>query len=129
MFYSFATQEERRRVGGTCFIEIQYCKFPAGTSVKQIVSVSIDHWYDDSLYISGDDENEFYDEYSSIFDCGIYNNLKTGTVDLYGINYYKPELIQPLIEKICKKEPADYKKLADWLDKAKQYNGFYILGL
>ena len=129
MFYSFASQEERKRVGGTCFIEIQYCKMPADTSMKQIVSVSISHWHDDSLYISGDDENEFYDEYSGIFDCGIYNNLKVGAVDCCGINYYKPELIPLLIERICNKEPADYKKLVDWLGKAKQYNGFYILGL
>lgn len=73
--------------------------------------------------------DEFFRIYSCIFDCGIYNNLKSGTVDCFGINYYEPTLVPSIIAKLCGKEPIDYKKLVDWLTRAKQYNGFYILGV
>lgn len=128
MFYTFTSQEERRRVGGSCFIEFQFCKLPIDTKINKIVSVdSINNWLNDSLYIS--DENYFYEEYSNIFDYGIYSNLERGIVDIYGINYYPPELIEVIINKILKETPSDYKKLVEWLEKAKAYNGFYILGI
>jgi len=98
--------------------------------VKTAVTVdSINHWLDDSLYIRGDDASEFLKEYGCIFNCGIYNNLETGTVDPYGINYYKSDFIDAIIAKILKIRPTDYEKLAAWLHTAKQYNGFYILGV
>jgi hypothetical protein len=128
MFYTFTSQEERRRVGGSCFIEFQFCKLPIDTKINKIVSVdSINNWLNDSLYIS--DENYFYEEYNNIFDYGIYSNLERGIVDIYGINYYPPELIEVIINKILKETPSDYKKLVEWLEKAKAYNGFYILGI
>ena len=128
MFYTFTSQEERRRVGGSCFIEFQFCKLPIDTKTNKIVSVdSINNWLNDSLYIS--DENYFYEEYNNIFDYGIYSNLERGIVDIYGINYYPPELIEVIINKILKETPSDYKKLVEWLEKAKAYNGFYILGI
>lgn len=70
---------------------------------------SITNFLDDSLYI--DDENVFYREYKSIFDRGIYNNLECGVVDTYGINYYAPSLIDPIIEKLREKKPIDYEPL------------------
>lgn len=73
--------------------------------------------------------DEFLDIYGDIFDCGTYNNLKTGIVDCFGINYYKPELIPSIIERLYEDKPKDYLKLIDWLNQAKQYNGFYILGV
>jgi hypothetical protein len=128
MFYTFTSQEERRRVGGSCFIEFQFCKLPIDTKINKIVSVdSINNWLNDSLYVS--DENYFYEEYNNIFDYGIYSNLERGIVDIYGINYYPPELIEVIINKILKETPSDYKKLVEWLEKAKAYNGFYILGI
>ena len=81
----------------------------------------------DSLYVS--DENAFYQEYGHIFDCGTYNNLETGPVDLYGINYYSVSLMDTIIERIRESKPADYTVLVDWLERAKGYNGFYILGV
>lgn len=127
-FHTFNSQEERRNHGGSAFVEIQFCKLPTGTTIKRLVAVdSIKHWQNDSLYI--DDENAFYREYSPIFDCGTYNNLKCGTVDIYGINYYAPFLTDSIIERLLKDKPADYEVLMKWLIKSKTYNGFYILGI
>ena len=128
LFLSFNSQGERREYDGSAFIEMQFCRLPAGTKVKDIVAVSnINHWQNDSLYIN--DENVFYQEYCHIFNCGIYNNLKTGVVDIYGVNYYTPSLTDSFIEKLREEKPADYEKLVWWLKQAKEYNGFYILGI
>ena len=102
---------------------------PKQATTKELVAVrSIQYWKIDSLYVYMDDDNAFYQEYSCIFDCGMYNNLKTGSVDIYGINYYAPSLIEPIIEKLDKERPVDYEVLIEWLIKSKSYNGFYILG-
>ena len=128
LFHVFISQKERSDYGGTAFVEFQFCRQPAGTEIEKIVAVeNITNFLDDSLYI--DDENEFYREYKSIFDCGINNNLKCGVVDTYGINYYAPSLIDSIIEKLRKEKPIDYEPLIVWLNCAKSYNGFYILGL
>lgn len=128
LFHVFSSQEERRNFGGSAFIEIQFCKMPYGTESKKLVAVnSINHWQNDSLYI--DDENTFYQEYSNIFNCGIYSNLKSGTVDIFGINYYAPSLVDSIIAKLQKDKPSDYQSLIEWLNKAKEYNGFYVLGI
>ena len=126
LFHIFDTQQERRVYGGSDFIELQFCRLPADTPIKKLVDSDV-YWLDDSLYV--DDENLFYDEYSEIFSCGIYNNLSSGVVDLYGLNYYSPDLTDTIIEKIKQKKPLDYEMLLDWLNKSKAFNGFYILGL
>lgn len=128
LFHTFHSQEERREYGGSAFIEMQFCKLSANATIQELVAVdSIQNWKNDSLYIS--DENIFYDEYSQIFDCGTYNNLQTGTVDIYGINYYAPSVTAQIIEKLHAQKPLDYEVLLDWLNQSKQYNGFYILGI
>lgn len=128
LFHTFNSQEERSNFGGSSFIEVQFCKLPIGTKVKKIVSAeSIRNWQNDSLYIS--DENLFYKEYRHIFDYGVYNNLQSGTVDIYGINYYEPNLLDTIIENLYKYKPADYEILIKWLNNSKKYNGFYILGI
>jgi len=120
LFRTFHSQEERRAYGGSAFVELQFCKLPVGTNEKKIVAVSsIDHWQNDSLYIHMNDIELFYREYRSVF----------GDIDLWGINYYAPAKIQPFIEIIRAKKPADHAVLIDWLHKAKNYNGFYILGI
>lgn len=130
LFYSFNSKEMRKKCSGSAFIEIQFCKLPAGTKTEDIVAVDrISHWQNDSLYIYIDNDSIFYQEYSQIFNCGIYNNLKSGVVDIYGINYYAPKHIDPIIEKVHKEKPVDYETLVDWLNDAKEYNGFYILGI
>jgi len=45
------------------------------------------------------------------------------------IHYYGQELIKPIIEKLIKAKPKDYEILVEWLNKAEEYTGFYILGL
>lgn len=128
LFHVFDSQEERRRFGGSYFIEIQFCNLPAESTRKELVAVdNINHWQNDSLYIN--DDELFYKEYSRIFDCGIYNNLKSGPVDIYGINYYAPSLTDIIMEKIIEEKPAEYEVLLEWLNRAKAYNGFYILGI
>ena len=128
LFHAIHNQTERREFGGSAFIEIQFCKLPVRSNITSIVDVSnIKNWQNDSLYVS--DENAFYQEYGHIFDCGTYNNLKTGPVDLYGINYYPASLTDTIIERIRESKPADYIVLVDWLERAKDHNGFYILGV
>lgn len=128
LFHIFKSQEQRRKFGGSAFIEIQFCKLPKGTDTKECVSVdNIENWKNDSLYVS--DENEFYKEYSTILDCGIYNNLQSGTVDIYGINYYSPSATALITKRIKERKPKDCDILTNWLLKAKDYNGIYILGI
>mgnify|MGYP005932612799 CR=1 FL=1 len=117
MFHSFKTQEERRACGGSAVIT----RAGAGGHIQ--------HWRNDSLYVHADDIDAFYQEYSRIFDCGTYNNMKTGVFDLYGINYYAPALIDPISEKLNKEKPEEYEALAAWLSQAKAHNGFYIFGI
>ena len=128
MFYTFVSREERGIFGGGNFIEFQYCRLSPGTPLKEIIAVdSIQHWLNDSMYVH--DENQFYNRYGRIFDCGIYNNFKSGAVDIYGINYYSPGTIDAIVEKLENTKPDDYKTLLIWLEKAKAFNGIYILGL
>lgn len=130
LFRTFSSQEERREFGGTCFIELQYCRLPQGTGIKQIVSVdAIGFWKNDSLYIYGDDENEFVSRYGKIFAGGTYNNLECGPVDTCGINFYSREQTLQILEKVNEMKPLDYQTLLGWLEKAKTGIGFYILGL
>lgn len=75
IFHKFNTQDERKVFSGSAFIEMQFCKLPSTTKVEKIVKISsIKHWQDDSLYIN--DVETFAQEYSQIFHCGIYGNLK-----------------------------------------------------
>ena len=67
---------------------------------KTIVK-DISFWKLDSLYI--DDEDAFYANYGSVFNRGLYSNLKTGPLDIFGINYYAPEQLDSIIEKLLDK--------------------------
>ena len=128
LFHVFQSQEERRAFGGSAFIEMQFCRLPADTGLKTVTAVSsIRNWQNDSLYIN--DFDLFYLEYCHIFDGGYYNNLKTGPVDLFGINYYPPAMMDSIIGKIMAEQPIDHEILLNWLAKAKEYNGIYILGV
>lgn len=128
LFLVFTSQEERRVYGGSAFVEMQFCRLSCNTQLSDIVAInSIKHWRNDSLYIS--DVNVFYEKYSHIFDCGTYNNPERGIMDLYGINYYAPSQINSLIDRVRELKPIEHSVLIDWLERAKQYNGFYILGI
>ena len=128
LFHRFDTQEERREYGGSAFVEIQFCKLPAGTPVTEIIEYGCkNHLQNDSLYV--DEENRFFREYGSILDCGIYGDMKSGVVDVFGINYYPSAVVEAILNRITYQKPADYEVFAEWLKRAGQYNGFYILGI
>lgn len=130
MFLTFNTNDERFEYGGSSFIEIQFCKMPLNSKIESIVSVdNIKHWRPDSIYIRADDDRDFYKQYRNIFNSGFYNNMEKGIMYLYGINYYTAESIDDIILKINETKPDDYTILLKWLEEAKKYNGFYILGL
>ena len=130
LFHSFNNQDERRAFGGSDFLELQFCKLKKGTSIKSIVSNrNIVDWCNDSLYVSGDDTDVFYKQYKDVFKKGIYNNLKSGDIDFFGINYYSPELVEEMIKTIEANKPEDYAVILAWLNKAKEFNGVYILGV
>lgn len=130
MFLTFENQDERRKYGGSAFIELQYCRLAPKTDIKNIVSIdTVKNWNDDSLYIYIDDDNDFVRRYGEIFTGGTYNNLKTGYMDICGINYYSPQLLAEIIKVVKKETPTDYEILLPWLKEAEKYNGVYILGL
>ena len=130
MFLKFKTNEERRNHGGTAFVEFQFCRLKANSKIRKIVSVNrVQNWKDDSLYLFVDDIDDFLEEYNDIFDSGIYNNLKSGNIDIFGINYYSKDCIPKLIEILKHKKPTDYETIILWLKEASNYNGFYILGI
>lgn len=130
LFHTFSSQEERKQFGGSYFIELQYCGLKHGTEIEKIVSVhAIEHWKNDSLYIYGDDDNAFITHYGKIFTGGTYSNRKNGIVDLYGINYYSQEQACLIMEKVREMKPLDYQVLVKWLEKSKEYIGFYVLGI
>ena len=130
LFHSFSSQTERREYGGSDFIELQCCKLKRGTSIKKIISVDhIEHWKTDSLFLSGDDMDNFISLYSDIFNQGFYNNGKSGSLDLFGINYYHPELEEAIIKRLRERNSEDDRILTDWLMTADEHNGLYILGV
>lgn len=130
LFHMFGSQTERKKFGGSDFIEIQYCKLPENTKVEKTISVNaVSHWKNDSLYISGDDMNFFYKQYKDIITGGVYNNGESGVMDLYGINFYSREKADLIIKRIENEKPQEYEILLRWLKSGTDYIGFYVLGV
>lgn len=129
MFLTFQEKEQRWK-NSTNFIEFQYCKLRSNAKLKKIVAVrSIHNWDDDSLYVLMNDSDDFCSNYGEIIDGGVYSDLKSGRIDLFGINYYSPEKLKEIIKKVEDKKPSCYEILLEWLKQGINYNGFYILGL
>lgn len=130
LFHVFQSQSERRNFGGSDFIEIQYCKLPQGSTLEKIVAVdSLEHWKNDSLYVFGDDMEVFYQNYGSIITGGVYNNQKSGPMDLCGINFYSYKQAAAIMECLQTETPPEYQTLQKWLQAGEQYIGFYVLDL
>ena len=128
LLLTFPSQEERRKIGGSAFLEIQFCRMPKETPIKEIVAVeNIKSWQNDSLYVH--EIADFISIYGKYFDDGIFNNLKSGSLDVYGINYYYSDFVKRLIERLLNDKPAEYNPFVNWLKQAENYNGFYILGI
>ena len=102
-------------------LELQYY------ALGMFLSMSFREKINDGMEIK--DIEKFYLDYKEIFNNGIYNNLKQGTIDLFGINYFGLKQIDQIISKIQKVKPLDYEIFLKWLKDAKNYNGFYILGI
>lgn len=130
MFHVFKNQNDRRNISGSAFLELQYCKMKLESKIEELVSVdNVEFWKDNSLYVHIDDIELFLEQYAKIFDGGTYNNLETGMVDMYGINYYFPNQVEEIIREIEMEKPKEYSVILEWLNRAKDYNGIYILGI
>lgn len=130
MFHTFISQEERRSFGGSDFLEIQMCRLPRDTGISEILSVdSISHWQNSSLYVYGDDMEEFYREYGEIFRYGYYSNGEQGMPDCCGINYYTQEQMRQITEDIAEGKPKEWQVLLEWMENAGECNGMYLLGV
>jgi len=127
LFHSFLTQEDRRALGGSAFLEFQHCRLNAGKPIRQIVS-AIDHWQTDSLYVHVNDMECFYEAYAGILGSATYQNGKNGPLDIYGIHYYPPEKTNIIVKALQEKQPPEYKILLEWLSRDGE-GGFYLLGL
>ena len=55
--------------------------------------------------------------------------MTEGYFDYYGVTYYTPDKIEPIIGRLLSAKPEGYDVLNMWLEEAKKYNGFYILGI
>ena len=128
LFLKFDMQESRRKYGGSCFIELQFCKLPSGTKIKQILEGS-DHWKDDSLYVYDDQQGDFYIKYKDVIGYGIHPNMSEGYFDTWGVTYYGPNQIGDIKERLKEHKPEEYEVLLEWLIEAEKYNGFYVLGV
>lgn len=119
----------KNNIGNKTAIEIQYCKQPANTSIKNKVSISnLQYQLEDSLYVIEENVNSFLDTYSDIFTNGIYNNLSIGKIDPFGINYYSNEEVKNIIKRLNELKPKYYLDLLNWLEHNTS-NGIYILGI
>ena len=129
-FYTFSSQAERREMGGSYFIELQYAALPPEAGLPALVSPdAYAHWRDDSLYVYGDDDNAFYTWYGGIFTGGVYANGRRGPVDLVGVNYYGPDLAERICSEVRETPLPDSETLLRWLESPRAARGFYVLGL
>lgn len=99
LYYTYNSQDERRNLGG---LHLQKYNF-VGCQLK------LKNWSNVSLYIKNADV--FYQEYSDIFNYGIYNNLEKGVVDIFDINYHSYDLFDLIINKIKNKKLREYETL------------------
>ena len=106
------------------------CTLRRDAKFEEILSCrAIEHWKSDSLYICGDDVEEFDARYGEIFRGGYYGNGRQGPVDYCGINYYPLEHTMRIAERLRQEGSGDIRELLSWLADAGKYNGMYLLGL
>ncbi len=128
MFLSFSDQQERRKYGGSCFLELQYCHLPPDTPIqKRIARNAIEFWRPDSVYVHGD--APFFAEYGEVLGPGISGSGNWSGFDSWGLNYYPPEVIPAMLQRLLARKPREYTFFLSWLEGCKACNGFYILGI
>ncbi len=130
LFHSFSSQEERRSFGGSDFIELQHGKLDASLPMEELVSVHrIPHWREDSLYLQGDDWEQFDAAYGDILTGGTNSDLNCGPLDWCGINYFSPQQTAAICQQLKEQQPIEWDTLLRWLEEGKEAHGFYVLGL
>lgn len=122
--------EKNDKGNNTNYIEFQVCYKCLNTSHELLVKVdSISFNVESSIYIDFLDYEKFISIYGIYFNNCMHNNLSEGALDPYGINYFSLDKTKLIIEKISTVKPFECEKLIDFLNKAKDNNGFYILGI
>lgn len=124
--YLFIAEDERI---GSCYLEFQFCKSDVPIKNNSVDIDIMEHWQNDSLLISDEDFGDFYKSYSTVFNCALLANGKTG-FNWYGPNYYSKAVTEKVFQKLSKELDDEYENLILWLEKAADKdNGFYILGI
>lgn len=122
----FITEKER---DGSCYYEFQFCQADNPVIKNKLNTDIIENWRSDSLLISDDDFENFYQSYSDNFNCAVLANGEIG-FDFYAANYYDKKTAQMILNQIENRIDEKYYNLVSWLQKAvKESNGFYILGI
>lgn len=122
----FITAKERK--GGSEYLELQICTSNRIIDSKEMAN--IEHWANSSIYVHGDDLDEFYHTYcSTYFQKGLHMNGQREDFDPYGINYFSSFEAKEILEKVEKDRPSEFEMLTNFLKISEQNNGFYILGL
>lgn len=122
----FIGNAERKKRGGSAFYEFQFCR-REGDALTQVRS-PYSYRQEDSLYFHMDYEDIFDREYREIFQEP--TNPDGGRrFDPDGVNYYTKEQTQTIIGEIKARCPFECQNLLPWLERAAEYNGFYLMGL
>lgn len=121
MFKMFENQESRRKYG-SAFVELAFCKLDNKATIKKKLQIKkLPNWQNDSLYVHVDDLDVFYGAYNKVFGIN-YEQL-------FDVTYFPKENIGEIIERLNSEKQKEYQILVDWLNSARIYNGFYILGI
>ena len=120
MFLKFKNQDERKKFGGTAFIELAYFKRKNRFKIfDKFLKKKKLFWNNDSLYVYVDDIDEFHKLYDEVFNGCNY----------YGSNYYSKEKTLEIINLLKQKQPKEYLVLVEWLEVALSYDGFWFYGI
>jgi hypothetical protein len=122
----FYNKDESNIVQGP-LLELQYCK--EKLSADEVIKHGYHHWGQDSYYMQDGFTGSFIKLYADVLGNGTYANMKEGPIDNWGVNYYGPEKIDEIIDKANELKPLEYEFFVKWLEEAKNYNGFFILGV
>ena len=112
------------------YIELQICETNLKTNVRDLVKVeNVNFNHDSSLFINFEEYAKFIENYGTYFKNALHSNLEESSLDLYGVNYFSRDKVIKIIDEIFKNKPLDFEIILNFLNLAKEKNGFYILGI
>lgn len=127
LFHTYSSMQAHRRAHDSAFMEIQHCRMDASAPLAEIVATdSLRHWQKDSLYVHFNELDAFFSAYGAIFGCGVYNNLHSGPIDPYGVNYFSPDRVREMVTRLQASDAPERDVLAAWLPDTR---GMYVLGI